>query len=128
MQLGTENTDKIEASFLDFNIQIKDAKFYFGLFSKRDSFPFSIVRMPDKSSNALSSIVYSASGAELLRTARVSNNPESFSTAIKPLIACMSRQGVSIGKINSSILKFFNKHHSDFNVCQSKQELLNLIS
>ena len=111
MQLGTENTDKIEASFLDFNIQIKDAKFYFGLFSKRDSFPFSIVRMPDKSSNALSSIVYSASGAELLRTARVSNNPESFSTAIKPLIACMSRQGVFIGKINSSILKFFNKYH-----------------
>ena len=85
--------------------------------------------MPDKSSNALSSIVYSASGAELLRTARVSNNPESFSTAIKPLIACMSRQEVSIGKINSSILKNFNKHYSDFNnVCQSNPELLNLIS
>ena len=30
----------------------------------------------------------------------------------------MSRQGVSIGKINSSILKFFENHHSDFNnVC-----------
>ena len=44
-------------------------------------------------------------------------------------IARMSRQRVSIGKINSSILKFFKKHHSDFkNVCQSKQELLNLIS
>ena len=114
MQLGTENTDKIEASFLDFNIQIKDAKFYFGLFSKRDSFPFSIVRMPDKSSNALSSIVYSASGAELLRTARVSNNPESFSTAIKPLIACMSRQWLSNGKVN--------KYQVDFNnACQSKQ-------
>ena len=114
MQLGTEDTDKIEASFLDFNIQIKDAKFYFGLFSKRDSFPFSIVRMPDKSSNALSSIVYSASGAELLRTARVSNNPESFSTAIKPLIACMSRQWLSNGKVN--------KYQVDFNnACQSKQ-------
>ena len=38
-------------------------------------------------------------------------------------------QGVSIGKISSSILKFFNKHHSDFNnYCQNKQELLNLIS
>ena len=85
--------------------------------------------MPDKSSNVPSSIVYSAIGAESLRTARASNNPESFYTAIKPLIAHMSRQGVSIGKINSSILKFFNKLHSDFNnVCQSKQELLNLIS
>ena len=86
--------------------------------------------MPDKSSNVPSSIVYSAIGAESLRIARAraSNNPKSFSTAIKPLITHMSRQGVSIGKINSSILKIFKKHHSDFNICQSKQELLNLIS
>ena len=84
--------------------------------------------MPDKSSNVPSSIVYSAIGAESLRIARASNNPESFYTAVKPLIAQISRQAVSIGKINSSILKFFNKHHSDFNVCQSKQELLILIS
>ena len=41
----------------------------------------------------------------------------------------MSMQGVSIGKINGSILKPFNKHHSDFtNVSQTKQELLSLIS
>ena len=84
--------------------------------------------MPDKSSNVPSSVVYSAIGAESLIIASASNNPESFSTAIKPLIAPMSRQEVSTGKINSFILKLFNKHHSDFNVCQSKQELLNLIS
>ena len=84
--------------------------------------------MPDKSSNVPSSIVYSAIGAESLRIAGASNNPESFSTAIKPPFAHMSRQGVFIGKINSSILNFFNKRHSDFNVCQSKQEFLNLIS
>ena len=85
--------------------------------------------MPDKSSNVLSSIVYSTTGAESLRFARASSNPESFSTAIKPLIARMNRQGISIGKINSSILKIFNKLHADFNnVCPSKQELLNLIS
>ena len=128
LQLGRENTDKREASFLDLNIKIEDRKFHFGLFDKRDSFPFSIVRMLDKSSNVSSSIVYFAIGAESLRIARASNNPESFSTAIKPLIAHMSRQEVSIGKMNSSIVIFFNKHHSDFNnVCQSKQELLNLI-
>ena len=69
--------------------------------------------MPDKSSNVPSSILYLAIGAESLRNARASNNPESFSTAIKPLIAHMSRQGVSIGKINSSILIFFNNYHSD---------------
>ena len=63
--------------------------------------------MPEKSSNVPSRIVYFAIGAESLRIARASNNPESFSTPIKPLIARMSRQRVSIGKINSSILKFF---------------------
>ena len=109
------------------NIKIKDGQFHFGLFNNRDQFPFSIVRMPEKSSDVTSIIVYSANGAESLRIARASNNPESFSTAIKPFIARMSQQGISIGKINSSILKYFNKHHSDFNnVCQSKQELLNL--
>ena len=129
LQLGKENTDKHEAILLDLNIKINYEKFHFGLFDKTHSFPFSIVRIPDKSSNGPSSIVYSAIGAESLRIARASNKPESFSTAMKPLIARMSRQGIFIGKINSSILKFFNKYHSDFdNVCQSKQELLNLIS
>ena len=49
---------------LDLDIKIKDGKFHFGLFDKRDSFPFSIVRMLDKSNNVLSIIVYSAIGAE----------------------------------------------------------------
>ena len=98
--------------------------FIFGLFDKRDSFPFSIVRMPDKSSNVPSSIVYSVIGAESLRIAGASNNPESFSTAIKPLIARMSRHEISIEKTNSVIVKLFNKHQGNFNnVCQSKQEL-----
>ena len=39
--------------------------------------------MSDKSSNVPSSTVYSAIGAESLRIARASNNPESFSTSIK---------------------------------------------
>ena len=72
-----------------------DGKFYFGLFDKRHSLPFYIVRIPDKSSNVPSSLVYSAIGTESLRIATGSKNPESF-TAI---IACMSRQGVSSGKV-----------------------------
>ena len=74
-------------------------RIYKNLFDQRDSFPFSIVRIPDKSSNVPSSIAYSAIGAESIRTAKASNNPELFSTAIKPLVSYMSRQGVSIGRI-----------------------------
>ena len=66
--------------------------------------------MPDKLSNVPSSTVYSAIGAESFRIARASNNPESFSTAIKPLIARMNRQGVSIEKISCVLLKLFNKN------------------
>ena len=95
---------------------------------KRDLFPFSIFRMPDKSRNLLSSIVYPVIGAESLRTTRASNNPVSFSMSIKPLFVCMTRHGVFMGKVNSFILSFLNKHQAGFNVCQSKQELLNLIS
>ena len=40
LQLCKKNTDKHEASFLDLDIKIKDGKFHFGLFDKRDSFPF----------------------------------------------------------------------------------------
>ena len=60
--------------------------------------------MPDKSSKVSSSIVYSAIGAESLRIARASNNAVSFSTAIKPVIACMSGHRVSTEKINSVIV------------------------
>ena len=81
--------------------------------------------MSDKSSNVPSSTVYYAIGAESLRIAGASNNPESFSTAIKPLIVRVSRHGISIEKINSVIVKLFNKHQGNFNnVCQSNQELL----
>ena len=110
-------------------MKIKDGKFHFGLFDKKDSFPFSIVRMPHKSSNIPSSMTYSTIGAKSLRIVGVSNNPESFSTPIKPVIDRMSRHRVFIGKTNSSIPTFFNKHHADLNnVSQIKQELLNLIS
>ena len=48
LQLGKEDTDKHEGSFLDLNIKLRVGKFHFVVFDKRDSFPFSIVRMPDK--------------------------------------------------------------------------------
>ena len=54
--------------------------------------------MPDNSGNVPSRIVYSAIGTELLRISRAINNPKSFSTAIKPLIARMSKQGLPLEK------------------------------
>lgn len=107
---------------MDLHIQIKNGKFNFGLF-KRDSFAFSIVRLPeDESSNVPSGTVYSVIAAKLFGVARVSSSLISFSTAIFLRIASMSRHGVSIEKINSVLIKCFKKHQGDFNnVYQSKQ-------
>ena len=110
LQQAKENNDKHKASFLDLDIKITDGKFHFGLFEKKDWFPFSIVRLPGKSSNVPSNIVYSAIGGESLRIDKASNNRESFSTTIQSPIARLKRQQVTIGKISSFILNFLDKH------------------
>lgn len=48
------------------------------------SFIFYIVLVPEKSSNTLSDIVYSAVGAKSIIIATASNNPNSFLTTLKP--------------------------------------------
>ena len=75
------------------NVEIKtrDGKFQVGIFDKRDPFPCSFVRRPDKSSNVPSSIVYSTTGVESLSIARASSNPDLFSTATKLLTVRISR-------------------------------------
>ena len=70
--------------------------------------------MPDKSSNIPSSIVCSAIGAESLRNARASNNPELFSTAIKLLIARISQQG-EVERLFESIVAMIVKIKQDYN-------------
>ena len=110
LELGQENTDKNEASFLDLVIKIRNRKFQVGRVDKRDSFPFSIVRTLYKSINVTSNIFYSAISAESLKIARTGNSPGSFSTKIKPFVTHMRRKVVPVEKINRFILQFFNKH------------------
>ena len=64
--------------------------------------------MPDMSMNVPSNIVYSAIGAESWRIAR--HNPYLFSSVIKPLVICMSREEFFIKKINSVIIKKINRY------------------
>ena len=96
----------------------------------RDTFPFSIVRIPHKTRNLPSKIVYSSIGAECLkRIARASNNIEAFSISLKPLLSRMQKQGTSLKQITKTILKFYQQHKADFSyICKNVEELLNLIS
>ena len=58
--------------------------------------------MPDRSSNISFIIFYSAIGAESLRIARASDNPDLFSLKTKPLTTCMNSQWVSIYLVSQS--------------------------
>ena len=115
LELTKENQSDKKASFLDLDICVKDKLFETGLFDKRDAFPFSIVRMPYKSSNIPSSIFYSAIGTEVLRIARVSTSSQIFSTSVLPLIDRMIKQGANKARVKNTLNKFFNNHQLDFN-------------
>ena len=114
LELTKENCNNSEATFLDLQIKVLNGKFFVGLFDKRDSFPFHIVRMPYKSSNLPSNIFYSSIGAETLRIARASNNTASFFSSVKPLISRMLKQGANASKLSNVLRKFFNKHQTYF--------------
>ena len=65
-------------SFLDLNIVIQGRIFQTSLYDKRDSFPFSIVRMPYKCSNMPSKIFKATIGGEILRISRACSTQEAF--------------------------------------------------
>ena len=70
------------------------------------SFIFYIVLVPEKSSNTLSDIVYSAVVAKSIIIATASNNPNSFLTTLKPFFYLVIRQEVSIEKLDSIIVLY----------------------
>ena len=82
--------------------------------SKYFGFPFTIVRMPYRSSNIPLNMFYSSIGAETLIIATASNKPDCFSLSIKPLVIRMLKQGACKEKLNNVLCKFFNKRQNDF--------------
>ena len=124
LELGKENKGDQEASFLDLNISIKNRMFQIALYDKRDSFPFSIVRMPFSSSNMPSSIFYSSIGAEILRIARATSNRRSFLSSTRILLKRMLKQGAHGKKVTIVLNKIYGRHNLCFNkFCKSSVEL-----
>ena len=102
------------ASFLDLDIKIVNNQFTIKLFDKRDSFPFSIVRMPFLSSNMPSKIFYSSLAAEILRIGRTTTTINDFCHSVSNIIVRMSRQGAKIMRIKNSLKKMFGRHFDTF--------------
>ena len=104
LELKTENSGDA-ADFLDLHITLNDNTFSLSLFDKRDGFPFSIVRMPFRTSNIPTKIFYSAIGAEVLRIGRTTSREQSFLASAKSLIQRMFQQGASKSRLVSTLKK-----------------------
>ena len=131
LELKKENDGLKETSFLDLEISVSDNKtFLVKPYDKRDSFPFSIVRMPFLCSNIPSKIFYSSMGAEILRMARTTNQKSAFLLSSKRLINRMVNQGANINSVMKTLKKTFGRHFSIFHKFASNShvfvnELLN---
>ena len=97
-------------SFLDLNIDIKGRFFETSLYDKRDSFPFSIVRMPYKCSNMPLKIFKATIGGEILRIGRVSSNEEAFLNSARILLFRMKKQGANLKDLTNILKQLFGRH------------------
>ena len=101
-------------TFLNLDITIKNGKFIYKLFDKRDAFPFSIVRMPYLDSNIPESIFYSSLVGEFLRIARSTLLKLDFTNDARKLVQRMQKQGANKIKIRQNLYKIISRHLSDF--------------
>jgi len=128
MELSKENHGEVSASFLDLDIEIKENKFHFGLYDKRDAFPFAIVRMPFKSSNMPSFMFYSTASAEVLRIARASTDRFKFTAESCNFIDRMIKQGAYVERLQNTIAKVYRNHVEDFDhLVNSGKDLVSLL-
>ncbi len=102
------------ATFLDLDITIENSQFVYKLYDKRDTFPFSIIRMPHLDSNIPSQIFYGSILSEFLRIARCTLRIEDFLIRAKELYSRMTNQGGNRHCICKQIRKASVRHHEAF--------------
>ena len=81
------------ASFFDLKITIEEITFVYKLFLKRNTFSFSVVRIPHIDSKIPQNIFYSVTKEEFLRIACSTLCLDDFITKTKDLLKFMPMQG-----------------------------------
>ena len=128
LQLKVEHRDD-HATILNLNITIKVGTFIYKLFDKRDSFPFSIARMPHIESNILQTIFYSKVKLEFLRIACSTLCLRDFIPKAKELLERMKQQATKRGTTGTSLRKIKLAHPETFqHFSISFQDLQNIFS
>ena len=109
LELNLESSgDRV--TFLDLELINHGGHLDTKLFDKRDSFPFSIVRLPFKCSNIPTSMFYGSIGAEVLRTGRVSSSKDYFLPAGKSIIDRSLKQGAEVSSLKKTLKKLYGRH------------------
>lgn len=88
LELKVENQGD-HVTFFNLDLIIKDGTFTFKLFDKRDSFPFSIARIPHLESNIPQNTFYSAIDSEFLKIALLTLCIRDFIPKVKGLLERM---------------------------------------
>lgn len=109
LELKKEHGDD-RASFLDLHIKITEKQFQTCLFDKRDSFPFSIVRMPYRNSNIPSNMFYATLGSEVLRIGRATSHVDDFQKSTSSLLSRMKKQGAEHKSLSNVLKKMYGRH------------------
>ena len=115
LELKKENVGINDATFLDLGIEIKNKKFTYKLYDKRDDFGFPIVRMPYLSNNMPSRIFYSTYMSELLRIAKCSSGKNEFEESAFKLMKRMWDQGTEFIKTKKALKNLYTNHLSTLN-------------
>ena len=114
MELKVENNEINAASFLDLGFQVEDRIFKSNLYDKREAFQFSVIRMPNKSSNMPYKMFYSTISAEILRICRATSHYPSFINSVRKLIIKMRKQGAQTRGISKFVTKMMLRHWDPF--------------
>ena len=112
------------ATFLNLDITVRDGKFVFKLYDKRDAFPFAIVRMPHMESNIPKSTFYSALMGEFLRIGRSSLLIQDFLPPAKQLLQRMRVQGSNDLQTHKALSKLIRNHSDVFTGLNPNTEML----
>ena len=123
LELKKENIGFDEATFLDLGISIKDRKFTYKLYDKRNDFGFSIVRMPFLTNNMPSRIFYSTYMSEFLRIAKCSSGRYEYEESAMQLWVKYCENKPDLRKSRKAFSKLYQRHQHVFNEFYSSSVL-----
>ena len=112
VELKCEKSSEKQASFLDFDNVNKNFSLRFS--DKRESFSFSIVRMPYLPNNMLSKIFNASLEPKFFRIARTTTKLERFKSLCAKITSRMMKQGDTKSRIKQYIRKIYGRHFELF--------------